>query len=278
MSSHARIERESIEGPTVPADAYYGVHDRNVGDIAVDHQLLTHTQVEELHSPRKLPRLPATTAVAFSMRPREILRSSMGCRALRMSSDAVMPHRDFYIGLIPSKPTSRLTHQSWFSNSAKNTVLAMFKNLTFTLAAAVLSIQLAAPQASAETTGLTPCRDQDIMVVAKQLNHYQALVLTFSLISDQPACTLTGYPTVGTLGAPKLRANPVSGEAVTTVQVGGGARAQAIVESTTRDAKGDQCRVYRTLEVTPPQGAWVLSVPAPIVACSLEVHPITAAQ
>lgn len=153
----------------------------------------------------------------------------------------------------------------------------MFKNLIFALAAAALSSQLAAPQAIAETTDLKPCRDQDITVVAKQLNHYQSVVLTFSLISDQPACTLTGYPTVKVLGAPALHANPVAGKSITTVQVGGGVCAQAIVESTTRDTKGNQCRVYSTLEVAPPQGSWILTVPAPMMSCGLSVHPITAA-
>ncbi len=51
---------------------------------------------------------------------------------------------------------------------------------------------------------------------------------------------------------------------------------QAIVEGVAVDADGQPCPTYTDLLVNPPDTTAVVTVPATIEACELQVHPITA--
>nr|WP_231975321.1 hypothetical protein [Mycobacterium sp. E1715] len=52
-------------------------------------------------------------------------------------------------------------------------------------------------------------------------------------------------------------------------------QAQAVVEGVAIDANGEPCPTYTDLLVNPPDTTVVLSVPATIDACALQVHPVT---
>jgi len=102
------------------------------------------------------------------------------------------------------------------------------------------------------------------------------------------ACTLTGYPGVdaGT-GGPPIHAEttprgymgglPADVDAPPTVVLSLSTQAQAIVEGVAIDGGGNQCPTYTDLAVSPPDIVQVVTVPASIDACVLQVHPVTAA-
>jgi hypothetical protein len=53
-------------------------------------------------------------------------------------------------------------------------------------------------------------------------------------------------------------------------------QAQVIVEGVAMDGNGGSCANYADLLVSPPNTIIVLTVPATIDACVLQVHPVTA--
>lgn len=118
---------------------------------------------------------------------------------------------------------------------------------------------------------------------------HRALTLIFTLAGGAEPCTLTGYPGVGSgAGGPLIHAEPtlrgyIGGLPATvdvppTVTVSLSQQAQAIVEGMAIDGSGNQCPTYTELLVNPPDTVQVLTVPATIDACLLQVHPVTAGQ
>ncbi len=137
----------------------------------------------------------------------------------------------------------------------------------------------------------TPCRAERIAVTTspgQAAVGHRALNLIFSLAGGAVPCTLTGYPGVDSgAGGPLIHAQPTlrgymgglpAGVTVPpTVTVSLSHQAQSIVESIAVDAGGSQCPTYTDLLVNPPDTPVVLTVPATIGACQLQVHPITEA-
>jgi hypothetical protein len=152
----------------------------------------------------------------------------------------------------------------------------------------------AMPQASALPVGDQgePCRSEQIAVTASPTQGavgHRALTLTFSLAGGAEACTLTGYPAIETgAGGPDIHAKPtprgymgglpsdVSVPPIVTLSLAG--QGQAIVEGMAVDGMGNPCPSYTSLRVNPPDTEIVLTVPATIDACALQVHPITVLQ
>lgn len=113
-----------------------------------------------------------------------------------------------------------------------------------------------------------------------------ALTLTFSLAGAEP-CTLTGYPTVDSgTGGPLIHAQPTlrgymgglppGVEAPLHVLLSISTQAQAIVEGLATDGNGGSRTNFTDLLVSPPNTIILLTVPATIDACVLQVHPVTA--
>jgi hypothetical protein len=145
----------------------------------------------------------------------------------------------------------------------------------------------AAPVESGDQS--TPCRSEQVAVTASPTQAavgHRALTLTFSLAGAEP-CTLTGYPTVDSgTGGPLIHAQPTlrgymgglpSGvEVPPNVLLSISTQAQAIVEGVAMDGNGGSCANYTDLRVSPPNTIILLTVPATIDACNLQVHPVTA--
>jgi hypothetical protein len=118
---------------------------------------------------------------------------------------------------------------------------------------------------------------------------HRALTLVFTLAGGGEACTLTGYPGVesGT-GGPPIHAEPTPRgymgglpadvDVPPTVILSLSTQAQAIVEGIAIDGSGNQCPTYTDLGVSPPAIDQVVTVPATIDACVLQVHPVTVAN
>ena len=115
------------------------------------------------------------------------------------------------------------------------------------------------------------------------------LTLIFTLAGGGEPCTLTGYPGVDSdTGGPPIHAEPTlrgymgglptDVDVPPTVVLSLSTQAQATVEGMAVDAAGNQCPTYTDLAVTPPDIVQVVTVPASIDACSLQVHPVTAGQ
>jgi hypothetical protein len=135
-----------------------------------------------------------------------------------------------------------------------------------------------------------PCRSEQVAVTAAPAQAavgHRAVTLTFSLAGGAEACTLTGYPSVESgAGGPDIHAKPTlrgymgglpnDVDAPPTVTLSLADQGQAVVEGMATDAKGDQCASYSELRVNPPNTIIVLTVPATIDACELQVHPVTA--
>ena len=150
-----------------------------------------------------------------------------------------------------------------------------------------------APPAGAEPAEIgdqaTPCWGEQVAVSASPTEGavgHRALTLTFSLAGGADPCTLTGYPSVESgAGGPDIHAKPTlrgymgglpnDVDAPPTVTLSLADQGQAVVEGMATDAKGDQCASYSELRVNPPNTIIVLTVPATIDACELQVHPIT---
>ncbi|WAJ44902.1 DUF4232 domain-containing protein [Mycobacterium sp. Aquia_216] len=148
-----------------------------------------------------------------------------------------------------------------------------------------------APHAWAVPAGeqALPCRSEQVAVTASPTQGavgHRALTLTFSLAGGGEPCTLTGYPSVETgTGGPDLHAKPtlrgymgglpsdVDDPPTVTLSLAG--QGQAIVEGMAVDGKGNPCPSYTALRVNPPDTVIVLTVPATIDACELQVHPVT---
>jgi len=116
---------------------------------------------------------------------------------------------------------------------------------------------------------------------------HRALTLIFTLAGGAEPCTLTGYPGVDTgTGGPLVHAEPTprgylgglpaNADAPSAVTLSLSSRGQAVVESMAIDDRGGECPTYTELLVNPPDTAVVLTVPAAIEACRLQVHPVTA--
>ncbi len=134
----------------------------------------------------------------------------------------------------------------------------------------------------------TPCWSDQIAVTASPTQAavgHRAATLVFSLAGGAEPCTLTGYPGVDSgAGGPLIHAQPTlrgymgglpgDTEAPPTVILSLSTQAQAIVEGIAVDANGELCPTYTELLVNPPDTTVVLSVPATIDACALQVHPV----
>ena len=135
----------------------------------------------------------------------------------------------------------------------------------------------------------TPCWSDRIAVTASPSQAavgHRAATLVFSLAGGAEPCTLTGYPGVDSgSGGPLIHAQPTlrgymgglpgGSEVPPTVILSLSSQAQAIVEGVAIDANGDPCPTYTELLVNPPDTTVVLTVPATIDACALQVHPVT---
>ncbi|WP_197503976.1 DUF4232 domain-containing protein [Mycobacterium sp. 852014-50255_SCH5639931] len=135
----------------------------------------------------------------------------------------------------------------------------------------------------------TPCWSDQIAVAASPTQAavgHRAATLVFSLAGGAEPCTLTGYPGVDSgAGGPLIHAQPTlrgymgglpdGAEVPPTVILSLSTQAQAIVEGIAIDANGEPCPTYTELLVNPPDTTVVLTVPAAIDACALQVHPVT---
>lgn len=136
----------------------------------------------------------------------------------------------------------------------------------------------------------TPCWADQIAVSASPTQAavgHRAVTLVFSLAGGAVACTLSGYPSVDSgAGGPLIHAVPTlrgymgglpdGVDVPPTVTLSITQQAQAIVEGIAVDGSGNQCPTYSELLVNPPDTVSVMTVPATIDACRLQVHPITA--
>nr|WP_232011109.1 DUF4232 domain-containing protein [Mycobacterium shigaense] len=138
----------------------------------------------------------------------------------------------------------------------------------------------------------TPCRGEQVAVSASPTQAavgHRAVTLTFSLAGGADPCTLAGYPVVQSgAGGPDIQAKPslrgylgglpngVESPPVVTLSIS--SQGQAVVEGMATDAGGNPCPTYTELRVNPPDTNVVLTVPADIDACTLQVHPITVVQ
>ncbi|UXA06874.1 DUF4232 domain-containing protein [Mycobacterium sp. SMC-2] len=135
----------------------------------------------------------------------------------------------------------------------------------------------------------TPCWSDRIAITASPTQAavgHRAATLVFSLAGGAEPCTLTGYPGVDSgSGGPLIHAQPTlrgymgglpgGADVPPTVILSLSSQAQAVVEGMAIDANGDPCPTYTELLVNPPDTTVVLSVPATIDACGLQVHPVT---
>jgi uncharacterized protein DUF4232 len=136
----------------------------------------------------------------------------------------------------------------------------------------------------------TPCWADQIAVTASPTQGaagHRALTLAFSLAGGADPCTLTGYPGVDSgAGGPLIHAQPTlrgymgglpaGADLPPTVILSLSTQAQAIVEGTAVGSDGETCPTYSELLVNPPDTTTVMTVPATIDACALQVHPVTA--
>ncbi|WP_082971010.1 DUF4232 domain-containing protein [Mycobacterium sp. E3298] len=135
----------------------------------------------------------------------------------------------------------------------------------------------------------TPCWSDQIAVTASPTQAavgHRGATLVFSLAGGAEPCTLTGYPGVDSgSGGPLIHAQPTlrgymgglpgGADVPPTVILSLSTQAQAVVEGVAIDANGEPCPTYTDLLVNPPDTTVVLSVPATIDACALQVHPVT---
>jgi Protein of unknown function (DUF4232) len=135
----------------------------------------------------------------------------------------------------------------------------------------------------------TPCWSDQIAVNASPTQGaggHRRLTLMFTLAGGAEPCTLTGYPGVDSgAGGPLIHAEPTlrgymgglpaDVDAPPTVTLSLSTQGQAIVEGLGFDADGNACPTYTDLAVSPPDIVQVLTVPATIDACQLQVHPVT---
>lgn len=158
---------------------------------------------------------------------------------------------------------------------------------SYTVAAVLGPQSWAVPVESGEQA--VPCKSDQVAVIASPTEGamgHRAVMLTFSLAGGGEPCTLTGYPAVETgSGGPDLHAKPTprgylgglpsNVDVPPTVTLSLAAQGQAVVEGMAVDGKGTACPNYTELRVNPPDTIIVLTVPATIDACELQVHPIT---
>jgi Protein of unknown function (DUF4232) len=135
----------------------------------------------------------------------------------------------------------------------------------------------------------TPCRSDQIAVTAAPVQAavgHRSVTLLFVLAGGAEPCTLTGYPVVDTgdggqpvHARPTLRGYmgglPADVEAPPIVSLSLSTQGQAVVEGMAIDRAGTPCPTYTDLIVNPPDTTEVVTVPAAIDACALQVHPIT---
>jgi hypothetical protein len=135
----------------------------------------------------------------------------------------------------------------------------------------------------------TPCWGDQVAVAASPTQggaDHRSVTLIFSLAGGAGPCTLTGYPGVDSgAGGPLIHAEPTlrgymgglppNAEKPPTVTLSITQQAQAIVEGMAVDESGNSCDTYADLLVNPPDTQLVMTVPATIDACRLQVHPIT---
>lgn len=136
----------------------------------------------------------------------------------------------------------------------------------------------------------TPCWSDQIAVDATPAEgtaSRRAVILLFTLAGGAEPCTLAGYPGVDTgAGGPLVHAQPTprgylgglptGADMPPSVTLSLSTRGQAVVESMAVDGRGNRCPTYTELLVNPPHTTEVVTVPATIDACLLQVHPVTA--
>ncbi|MBZ4609253.1 DUF4232 domain-containing protein [Mycobacterium avium] len=167
--------------------------------------------------------------------------------------------------------------------------IASFAALATSYAAATAAGWPAAAVPADTTDTPTPCWSDQIAVTAAPAQGavgHRAVTLVFTLAGGAEPCTLTGYAAVdsGAGGAlihaqptPRgyLGGLPAGVDAPPTVILSISTQGQAIVEGVAVDADGQPCPTYTDLLVNPPDTTAVVTVPATIEACELQVHPIT---
>ncbi|GAB3007818.1 hypothetical protein MBOU_52980 [Mycobacterium bourgelatii] len=115
---------------------------------------------------------------------------------------------------------------------------------------------------------------------------HRGVTLTFTLIADADACTLTGYPQVHTgAGGPLVQAEPTlrgymgglpaGTETPPAVTLMPSQQARAVVEGMATDGTGKPCPTYTELLVAPPNSTTTVTLPVSIEACQLQVHPVS---
>ncbi|CDO85680.1 DUF4232 domain-containing protein [Mycobacterium triplex] len=150
------------------------------------------------------------------------------------------------------------------------------------------------PPASAVPVGdqAAPCRSEQVAVTPSPTQAavgHRSLTLTFSLAGGAEPCTLTGYPAIETgAGGPDIHAKPTlrgymgglprDVDVPPTVTLSLAGQGQAIVEGMAVDGKGNPCPNYTELRVNPPDTIILLTVPATIDVCEMQVHPVTVVQ
>lgn len=150
--------------------------------------------------------------------------------------------------------------------------VASFAALATSYAAATAAGWPAAAVPADTTDTPTPCWSDQIAVTAAPAQGavgHRAVTLVFTLaggalVHAQP--TPRGY----------LGGLPAGVDAPPTVILSISTHGQAIVEGVAVDADGQPCPTYTDLLVNPPDTTAVVTVPATIEACELQVHPITA--
>lgn len=115
---------------------------------------------------------------------------------------------------------------------------------------------------------------------------HRGVNLTFTLVADASACTITGYPQVDSgAGGPLIHAErtprgymgglPSGTDTPPTVTLMPSQQAHAILEGMAADGTGKTCPTYTELLVGPPDATTLVTLPVSIEACQLQVHPVS---
>lgn len=140
-----------------------------------------------------------------------------------------------------------------------------------------------------ERAGLADCALPYLRVSVRPAvvrSAHAGYLLTFTN-TGQIACTMTGYPAVMVLspaGQQVLRAIPTPNGYLggaraepTTVVIGTGQPASALLEGEQVDLRGDRCPARPGLQITPPRGTAPARLPMTTTICGgVQIHPVVA--
>jgi hypothetical protein len=143
---------------------------------------------------------------------------------------------------------------------------------------------------STSTEGLAGCALPYLRVAVRPgpaRSSHAGYLITFTN-TGQIACTLTGYPTVMVLnssGQQAGRATPTPKGYLgghgrpTTVVVGPGEPASALLEGELIDINGSRCPRQPGLQITPPNSTMPARVPVSTTICGgVQIHPVVAGK